>query len=107
MACTGRALADGYCFAHSPALAEKRAAARTAGGKAKSTARRLDRLMPASLKPVLATLMNALDEVYRGELEPRQASAMASLAGAIGRLYETAALEERVSHLEHVNENVS
>src|SRR5581483_11343713 len=98
--CTAPALASGFCFAHDPALAERRAEARAAGGKGKSTAQRLTKLVPASLKPVLCKLMDALDEVHDGTLEPRQASAMASLAGAITRLYETASLEERIQTLE-------
>ncbi len=44
--------------------------------------------------------MAGVDEVYDGSLEPRQASAMASLAGAIGRIYEVASLEERLEALE-------
>jgi len=98
--CTVRALADGYCFAHSPSTAAKRRAAYATGGRNKSTPTRLGKLMPASLKPVLQKLMDGLDEVHDGTLDPRQASAMASLASAIGRLYEVAELEQRLERLE-------
>lgn len=102
--CTARALADGYCFAHSPALAQKRRAAYATGGRHKSRAARADKLLPASLRPVVVTLIAALDEVHAGTLEPRQASAMASVAGAIGRLYETATLEQRIEALEQAHD---
>jgi len=100
--CTVRALADGYCFAHSQTTAGKRHTARATGGRNKATPRRLQRLMPTSLRPVLATLFTAIDEVHAGTLDPRQASAMASLAGAIGRLYEVAEIEQRIEALERV-----
>ena len=42
----------------------------------------------------------ALGEVYRGELDPRQAQAMASLAGAVVRVITAGELEERLRALE-------
>jgi len=89
-----------FCLWHDPAQEGKRQEAREKGGRNKRTEARLTKLMPASLKPVLEKLMTGLDEVYDGTLEPRQASAMASLAGAIGRLYEVAEMEERLLRLE-------
>ncbi len=56
--------------------------------------------MPATLKPVIATLLGALEEVHAGDLDPKVANAMAALAGAVGRLYQTAVLEERIASLE-------
>jgi hypothetical protein len=88
------------CWAHDPALAEKRAAMRRKGGQNKATAKRLDRLVPASLKPTIATLFTALEEVHAGDLEPKQGQAMAALAGAIARLYSVGVLEERIAALE-------
>lgn len=100
-ACQARALpARRFCFAHDGALRDKRQAAYAAGGRGKGTAARLNKLMPATLRPVLNKLMLAVDEVHDGTLDPRQASAMASLAGAIGRLYEVAELEQRLERLE-------
>jgi len=99
--CRARRLRNSrLCFAHDPTLRDKRHEAYAAGGRAKSTEARLTKLMPASLKPILDLLMTSVSEVHAGDLDPRQASAMASLAGAIGRLYETAALEERLEALE-------
>jgi len=105
--CSVRALADGYCFAHSPATAAKRRAAYASGGRNKSTPLRLAKLVPATLRPVLDSLLRAVDEVHAGTLDPRQASAMASLASAAGRLYETASLEERLMALEEQHERKS
>lgn len=98
--CTVRALADSFCFAHSQTTAEKRHTARKTGGHHKSTEARLNKVMPASLKPILDLLMTSVSEVHQGSLDPRQASAMASLASAIGRLYETAEIEQRLEALE-------
>lgn len=61
---------------------------------------RLDRLLPATLRPMIGNLLDALDEVHAGTLDPRQASAMASLAGAIVRAYSVGVLEDRVAALE-------
>ncbi len=104
--CTVRALADGFCFAHSPNTASKREEARREGGRNKRRGTRLGKLMPSSLKPVLEKLMDGIDEVHLGTLDPRQASAMASLASAIGRLYEVAELEQRLEALEKTHEQV-
>lgn len=75
-------------------------AARQAGGKAKATSARLSRLMPATLRPVLQTLLAALDETHGGDLEPPAANAMAALASAIVRVYGAGQLEERLEALE-------
>ncbi len=98
--CQGKAGETGYCFAHDPALRAKRKAAYATGGRNKATTARVIKLLPSTLKPVLEQLFLALEEVHAGELDPRQAGAMASLASAIGRLYETAQLEERLQKLE-------
>lgn len=98
--CGAVAQGDGYCFAHSPALHEVRQRGSAAGGRNKSAAARVEKLLPATLKGLVGTLVTALDEVHAGTLEPRQASAMASLAGAIGRLYEVGVLEQRLEALE-------
>jgi hypothetical protein len=96
---------DGYCWAHSPANAEARRAAQAKGGRQKASAARLDRLVPATLRPVLGTLLDALDQV-RGEdgqaptLSPAQAQAMAALARAAVAVYQVAELEPRLAALE-------
>jgi Family of unknown function (DUF5763) len=86
--CTTPARNSGYCFAHDPALAEKRRAAYRSGGRNKSTSKRLDRLTPASLRPVLSKLYAALDGLEDGSVEPRVGTAMASVASVIVRVHE-------------------
>ncbi len=102
--CSARALESGYCFAHDDGLREKRHAARMQGGRNKATTARVQRLMPSTLRPVLDHLYTALEEVHEGALDPRQAAAMAGLAGAIAKLHEVAELESRLDALVSVLE---
>ena len=95
---------DGWCWAHDPARAEARREARAAGGRATRRAHRLDRLVPAGLKPALALVLTALEEAYTGDLPPARANAVATLAGAAVRLYQVAELVERVEALEAAHE---
>ncbi len=92
------------CYAHDPARATERDQARRKGGTNSATRARLDRLLPATLRPMIGSLLDALDEVHAGTLDPKQASAMASLAGAITRAYGVGILEERVQALEEQRE---
>ena len=94
--CTAQAGTSGYCIGHDPGAVE----ARRKGGHATSRAERAGKLLPARLQPVVSLLENALGEVHRGELDHRQASAMASLAGALVRTITAGELEERLRALE-------
>lgn len=98
--CQGRAGPSGYCFAHDPALAGRRQSGNRQGGQNKARTTRMAKLVPSSLKPMLAELFDALDEVHRGDLPPNVATAMASLAGAITRVYESTEIEGRLRALE-------
>lgn len=99
-ACRAAAGPSGYCFGHDPALAAARARGRRAGGQGRSAGRRLRKAVPPDLKDVLARLIEALEGCHEGGLEPRVATAMASLAGAIVRVYEVGELALRVQKLE-------
>ena len=94
--CTAQAGTSGYCIGHDSGAVE----ARRKGGHGKSRAERAAKLLPARLQPVVSLLENALGEVHRGELDPRAASAMASLAGALVRAMTAGELEERLRALE-------
>lgn len=98
--CQAKAIKGDYCFAHSPELADKAKAARSLGGKNKSKAKRLAKLMPSRLSPVLEKLERTLDEVHDGKLEPKTAKAMATLADAMIRLFKSSELEPRIKDLE-------
>ena len=94
--CTAQAGTSGYCIGHDPGALE----ARRKGGHGKSRAERAAKLLPARLQPMVSLLEDALGEVHRGELDPRAASAMASLAGALVRTITAGELEERLRALE-------
>jgi Family of unknown function (DUF5763) len=98
--CQGTARASGYCWAHDPALAEQRRAGAARGGKNKAKIARLERMMPQDLIPVFTALKASLYQVYKGSLDPRQATAMASLATAMCRVLEVGELTARLDELE-------
>jgi hypothetical protein len=101
--CRGRALPGGeFCFAHAPELAARRVEARERGGRNRSRMARARAAMPADLSGVLQRLHAALDRLDAGQLEPRIASAMASLAGAIVRTWEVGVLEARLVRMEEL-----
>ena len=88
------------CWRHDPELQEKGRAANAAGGSNSSNLSRAAKHIPRDMKGLSRKLMLALDDVHRGELNPRAASAMASLAGAIVRVHEIGELEQRIEALE-------
>src|SRR5215218_1230571 len=103
--CTARALPGGrYCFAHDPARQEALRVSRAEGGKGKAAAARAEKLVPAILRPVLDTLLDAVGEVKAGTITTQQAGALSSLAGAIVKVYQVGALEERIGALEAAQE---
>jgi hypothetical protein len=96
--CRAPAVADGLCFAHRGG--EAAAAARSRGGHGRSKVARAAKRMPERLRPAADLIAQALDETYSGKLEPRQASAMAALAGALVKLVTVGEVEERLAQLE-------
>jgi hypothetical protein len=93
-------LASGYCPMHDPARREQVAAARAKGGQQKATAARAAKLVPVVLRPVLDGLLEVFEEVKAGQRDPRTATALATIAGAIVEVYQVGTLEERVTALE-------
>jgi len=57
-------------------------------------------MLPLRLRPVLELLENALTEVHEGKLKPSEATAIASLAGAIVKTIEAGIFEQRLMELE-------
>lgn len=80
--CRGAPLAGGLCFAHDPALADRRDAARRKGGAHRATAHRLNANMPPTVAGITDTVLTALDATARGDLAPARGQAVASLARA-------------------------
>jgi hypothetical protein len=74
------------------------------GGTNRSTIARFNKKAPQEMRDVLDQLMQALEETDGGQLEPRVATAMATLCGAIVRVYELGELAERVQALEEREE---
>ena len=101
--CRGTARPSGFCFAHDPDLQEARAIGASLGGQNRATVARVTRLVPKDMQGVLQTLLTAFEETYSGAMEPKRATALASLAGAVVRLYEVAELEQRLERLERMN----
>jgi hypothetical protein len=89
-----------FCFAHDPEKAIEREAARLRGGQNRSNVRRLRGLMPPRLVGVFDTLETALEQVHAGDLEPKQAQAMASLARAMVAVLSAGEMEERMRQIE-------
>jgi len=99
--CTTPVVGDGRkCWAHDPAMAEKRAEKRRLGGQNRSTAKRLSKIMPVRLVPVWDQLEQALADVLSGDLDPRQATAAAAVARALAVILQAGEVEERIRALE-------
>jgi hypothetical protein len=52
------------------------------------------------MRPIIDLLNKAAQEVYDGRLDPRQATALASLASALVRVYTVGELEDRMRQVE-------
>jgi hypothetical protein len=87
-------------MAHDPALADKRQEARRRGGQASARIARLGKLVPPRLMSVYDRLEEALGQVHDGQLDPRIAQAMSSLASAMVKVLTSGELEARVRALE-------
>jgi hypothetical protein len=99
--CTSRVLCDGtHCYVHSPSRDAERAEARRRGGRNRANTARLRALVPPRLLPVYDRLETALTEVHEGTLDPRVATALASLARAMVMVLTAGELESRVRALE-------
>jgi hypothetical protein len=81
--CRGTPLPTGWCFAHDPALADIRAAGNRRGGVNKATTARLTARMPPTIGGVVDVLVDTLDRVRDGRMEPARGRAVAALARAI------------------------
>ena len=101
--CTNRIIVDPdtqRCFAHSERRADQRREAHAKGGRSKSSTARAQRLVPGTLRPVLALLLKTLNETHGGDLDPKVAGALAAVAGAIVKVYQAGVVEDRLAELE-------
>lgn len=91
-----------FCLMHSPAAAEVRREASRRGGKARSHQARARKQLPEALPPdeLNAWLSVAFLQVLDGRLEPKVATALATLARTMLTIREASELEERLRELE-------
>jgi hypothetical protein len=87
---------DGRCVLHGPRAAELH----KAGGAATSRANRSARLLPSRLVPILEGLERAFLGVESGVFDLKRAMTMATVALAIGRLFQIGESEQRLRDLE-------
>lgn len=89
-----------HCFAHDPARAADRDAARRKGGRNSSRVARIHGLLPPRLLPLFDQLEQALADVLSGSLDPRQATAAAAVGRAMVSALQAGELEERLRRVE-------
>ena len=94
-----------YCFAHDPARAEDRQAARQAGGRVGKTKVLPPETADAPLSratDVVALLGETINQVRRGEVDPRVANTVGYLSATLLRALEVGDIEERLAGLEAI-----
>lgn len=96
-----------FCFFHSPGEAEKRAAARKAGGVARSGSMAV--LPPCTPDETLKTASDVvrlfgvtINHVLRGELDHKVGTVVGYLSGLLLKAFGQAELESRVAALEAI-----
>jgi hypothetical protein len=94
-----------YCFFHDPATAEEREAARQAGGRVGKTTV----LSPdtpdaplSSMADVVTLLGETINQLRRGEIDPRVANAVGYLSGTLLKALQQDDIEQRLADLEAV-----
>ena len=99
--CPNRALLDRkWYFAHDPDLVDARKQGSYKGGKGKSKAARARKAIPEDLRDVGDLLLQAINEVKTGDLEPTKATAMAPLTWAYVTVYEAGLVESKLKDIE-------
>src|SRR5689334_23295190 len=93
--CRARARPSGFCFVHDPELGPKRNQARRRGGYASSNRARLEKQFPEDLEIIRSTLDAACARLLAGSMEPRVASAIASVVTVRLKLHEIGDTEAR------------
>ena len=94
-----------YCFFHDPAKAEEQEAARQAGGRVGKT-----RVLPpdtpdaplSSMADVVALLGQTINQLRRGEIDPRVANAVGYLSGTLLKALQQGDIEQRLADLEAI-----
>jgi hypothetical protein len=108
--CAARPLKDSnLCFFHDPRKQEERDEARSAGGR-KNRPVALPPTTPSvdlrTVEGLVALIEASINEVHRGDIDPKVGNAIGCLASLQFRLLEHR-LEERVANLERIISNRS
>jgi hypothetical protein len=102
--CTANAMAGSkFCFFHDPSMASRRTEARRAGGRKNKAAVLSANLPDSPLKnvaDVVSLLAATLNQVRRGELDPKFANCIGYLSGILIKALETEDIEARIASLE-------
>ncbi len=96
-----------FCYFHDPAKAHERQAAQRAGGIARS---RQAAVLPLEtpdwqvrkISDVVEILGQTLNQVRRGQIDPRVANSVAYISGVLLKAMERGPMEERITTLEGI-----
>lgn len=107
--CQANAIArSGLCFFHDPERAADRSEAQRAGGlRNKGTSLPADTpdFEMRNVRDVVAMLGLTINQVRRGQIDPRVSNAVGYLSGTLLKAFEIGSLEQRVSALEAATRN--
>ena len=94
-----------FCFFHDPSKAAEREAAQRAGGSVGKTAvlsPETPDVRLASVTDVVVLLGHAINQVRRGEIDPKVANAVGYLIATLLRALEQGDIEKRLAELEAI-----
>jgi hypothetical protein len=101
--CAAPAMADGFCFFHSPNIPEdQKSAARVTGGKNNALVIR-EALPPIPIhKPedAVSLISDTITRIRSGTMDPRVGNSIASLVNSALKAIEVANIERRLSVIE-------
>lgn len=96
---------SGFCFFHDPAKAAERQAAQSHGGS-QNRMKTLDADAPdvkvETCQDVVALVSETINQVRKGQLDPRVANAVGYLANVLIKAVEQGELEDRLTDLERL-----
>ncbi len=99
--CTAPAVRNGHCIGHQGA---ENAEWRKAGGAATSNANRAAKLLPSRLQPIERALETVFVDLFHKstgkDRDVREATALATVALAIGKMFQIGESEQRLRDLE-------
>ena len=102
--CRGTARPSGFCTFHDPALAQKRAEARRAGGRSRSRGPAVlpdaEDLPTKTIGDVTVLLGRTLNDVRQGKIDAKIANAIGYLSSVLLRSLQDGELEARMAALE-------